>query len=122
MSNILKKNLNLKIKSNFTKEEQRTLNEIKRHDKIKVQESDRGCGFAIVIGDTAKETIEEQLGKAAKAKEPRNQLTSKAQKKLSKLRKENTFRKKKAYMEQLTIGTLPYRVSKFLSDTIKPHS
>ena len=74
MSNILKKNLNLKIKSNFTKEEQRTLNEIKRHDKIKVQEYDRGCGFAIVIDDTAKETIEEQLGKAAKAKEPRNQL------------------------------------------------
>ena len=33
-----------------------------------MHEFDKGCGFAVVASDTAKEKLEEQLGKATKAK------------------------------------------------------
>ena len=33
-----------------------------------MHEFDKGCGFAVESNDTAKEKIEEQLGKATKAK------------------------------------------------------
>ena len=47
-----------------------------------MHEFDKGCGFAIVTNDTAKEKIEEQLGKATKAKiDPTSRLTNKIQKK-----------------------------------------
>ena len=43
-----------------------------------MHEFDKGCGFAIVTNDTAKEKIEEQLGKATKAKiDPTSRLTNK---------------------------------------------
>ena len=52
-----------------------------------MHEFDNGCGFAIVTNDTAKEKIEEQHGKATKAKiDPISRLTNKIQKKLCKLR------------------------------------
>ena len=42
---------------------------------------DKGCRFAIGTGDTAKEKIEEQLGKATKAKiDPANRLTQDSEK------------------------------------------
>ena len=64
-----------------------------------MHEFDKGCGFAIVTNDTAKEKIEEQLGKATKAKiDPTSRLTNKIQKKLCKRRKENKFTNK-AYFE-----------------------
>ena len=52
-----------------------------------MHEFDKGCGFAIVTNDTAKEKIE-QLGKATKAKiDPTSRLTNKIQKKLRKDKK-----------------------------------
>ena len=49
---------------------------------------DKGCGFAIVTNDKAKEKIEEQLENTTKAKiDPASRLTNKIQKKLCKLRK-----------------------------------
>ena len=39
---------------------------MQKSDKIRVHEFDKGCGFAIVTNDTAKEKIEEQLGKTTK--------------------------------------------------------
>ena len=78
VSNILQKNLNLKIRSNLKKDERRALKELQKNDKIRVHEFDKGCGFAIVTNDTAKEKIEEQLGKATKAKiDPTSRLTNK---------------------------------------------
>ena len=67
-SNILQKNLNLKIRNNLKKDERRALKELQKNDKIIAHEFDKGCGFAIVTNDTAKEKIEEQLSKATKAK------------------------------------------------------
>ena len=111
--------------------------------------SDKGCGFAIVTNDTAKEKIEEQLGKATKAKiDPTSRLTNKIQKKLCNLRKENKFTNK-TYFELYpsdsipphlygaikvhkpekdfsmrvivsTIGTPPYGILKYLVDIIQP--
>ena len=76
--NILQKNLNLKIRSNLKKDERRALKELQKNDKIRVHKFDKGCGFAIVTNDTAKEKIEEQLGKATKAKiDPTRRLTNK---------------------------------------------
>ena len=55
LSNLLQKNVNLKIKSNITKDERRTLKRLQRDDKFKMFKFDKGCSFAIVTGDTAKE-------------------------------------------------------------------
>ena len=83
VSNILQKNLNLKIRSNLTKDERRALKKLQKDGKLRVHE------FAIVTNDTATEKIEEQLGKATKAKtDPTSRLTNKIQKKLCKLRKQ----------------------------------
>ena len=102
-----------------------------------------------MTNDTAKEKIEEQLGKATKAKiDPTSRLTNKIQKKLCKLRKENKFTNKtyfelypsdpipprlygtiKAHKPEKnfpmrvivsTIGTPPYGISKYLVDIIQP--
>ena len=149
VSNILQKNLNLKIKSNLKKDERRALEELQNNDKIRVHEFDKGCGFAIVTDDTSNEKIEEQLGKATKAKiDPTSRLTNKIQKKLCNLRKENKFTNKtyfelypsdpipprlygtiKAHRPEKnfpmrvvlsTIGTPPYGISKYLVDIIQP--
>ena len=78
VSNILQKNLNLKIRSNLKKDERTALNELQKNDKIRVHEFEKGSGFAIVTNDTVKEKIEEQLGKATKAKiDPTSRLTNK---------------------------------------------
>ena len=74
----MQKNLNLKIRNNLKKDERRALKELQKTDKIRAHEFDKGCGFAIVTNDTAKEKIEEQLGKATKAKiDPTSRLTNK---------------------------------------------
>ena len=49
VSNILQKNLNLKIKNNLTKDERRTLKELQRHNQLWVYEFNKDCRFAIVI-------------------------------------------------------------------------
>ena len=114
-----------------------------------MHEFDKGCGFAIVTNDAAQEKIEEQLGKATKAKiDPTSRLTNKIQKKLFQLRKENKFtnktyfelypfspipprlygtikahKPKKNFPMQVivsTIGTPPYGISKYLVDIIQP--
>ena len=117
VSNILQKNLNLKIRSNLKKDERTALNELQKNDKIRVHEFDKGSGFAIVTNDTVKEKIEEQLGKATKAKiDPTSRLTNKIQKKLCKLRKENKFTNK-TYFELYPSDPIPPR----LYGTIKVH-
>ena len=84
VSNILQKNLNLKIRSKLTKDERKALKELQKDGKLRVYEFDKGCGFAIVT----KEKIEEQLGKATKAKtDPTSRLTNKIQKKFANLEK-----------------------------------
>ena len=110
---------------------------------------DKGCGFAIVTNDKAKEKIEEQLENTTKAKiDPASRLTNKIQKKLCKLRKDNKFTNK-TYFELYPsdpipprlygtikapkteknfpmrvivsiIGTPPYGISKYLVDIIQP--
>lgn len=52
------KKLNLKMRNNLTKEEQRALKEIQRNDKLNVHEFDQVCGFAVVTDDLAKEKID----------------------------------------------------------------
>ena len=59
VSMILEKKLNLWTRSNLTKDERRVLKEMQRDDKLRVHEFDKGCGFAIVVDDTAKQKIEE---------------------------------------------------------------
>ena len=54
VSNILHKNLNLKIKSNLKKGWKKSIKRITKNDKIRAHEFDEGCGFAIVTNDTAK--------------------------------------------------------------------
>ena len=82
-----------------------------------MHEFDKGCGFAIVTNDMAKEKIEEQLGKTKKAKiDPTSRLTKKIQKKLCKLRKKNKFTKK-SYFKRYPSNSIPPR----LYDTIKAH-
>ena len=55
VNNILRKNLNQKIKSNLTKDERRALRELQKNDKLRVHELNKGCGSKIAIDDTAKE-------------------------------------------------------------------
>ena len=63
-----------------------------------MHEFDKSYGFAIVTNDTAKEKMEEQLGKATKPKvDPTSRLTNKIQKKLCTLIKENRFTNKTYY-------------------------
>ena len=82
VSNILQKNLNLKIRSKLTKHEKRALKELQKDGNLKVHEFDKGCGFPIVTNDMAKNKPEEQLGKATKAKiDATSRLTNKIQKK-----------------------------------------
>ena len=65
------------------------LKKLQKKDKIRVHEFNKGCGFAIVINDTAKGKIEEQPGKSTKEKiDPTSRLTNKMQKKNYKLRKQ----------------------------------
>ena len=71
VSNILQKNLNLKIKSNLKKDERRALKQLQKNDKIRVHEFDKGCGFAIVTNDTAKEKKKNNQAKQQKQKETR---------------------------------------------------
>ena len=54
-----------------------------------MHEFDKGCGFAIVTDDTAKEKTEEtyRLSSKSKNRDPTSRLTKKIQKKLCKLRK-----------------------------------
>ena len=60
----------------------------------------------IQTNGTAKEKIEEQLGKATKAKiHPTSGLTNKIQKKLCKFRKENKFTNKTYFELSRTIST-----------------
>ena len=113
-----------------------------------MHEFDKGCGFAIATNDTVKENIEEQLVKGTKAEiDPTSRLTSKIQKKLCKIRKENKLTNK-TYFELYpiepipprlygtkhinqeknfpkrvilsTIGTPPYGISKYLVDILQP--
>ena len=82
-----------------------------------MHEFDKGCGFAIVTNDTANEKIEEQLGKATKAKiDATSRLTNKIQKKLCKFRKENKLANK-TYFEVHPSDPIPPR----LYDTIRAH-
>ena len=55
LSNLLHKNVNLKIRSNITKDERRTLKRLQRDDKFRKYKFDKGCSLAIVTGDTTKE-------------------------------------------------------------------
>ena len=71
-SNILQKNVNLKIRSNLKQNERRVLKELEKNEKIRVFEFDKSCGFAIVTNNMAKEKIEEQLGKSNKSKKRPN--------------------------------------------------
>ena len=117
VSNILRKSLNLKIRSNLTKDERRALKELQKDGKFRAHEFDKGCGFAIVTNDMAKGKIEEQVGKATKAKiDPTSRLTNKIQKKLCQLRKENKFTNK-TYFELYPSDPIPPR----LYGTIKAH-
>ena len=54
VSNTLHKNLNLKIRSNLTIDEQRAIKELQKDCKLRMQEFDKGCGFPIVTNDTVK--------------------------------------------------------------------
>ena len=98
VSNILQKNLNLKIRSDLKKDERRALKELqkkRKKGKIRVPGFDKGCGFAIVTNDMAKEKVENELGKETKTKiDPSNRLKNKIQKKLCKFRKEDKFTNK----------------------------
>ena len=117
VSNILQKNLNMKIRSNLKKDERIALKELQKNDKIRVHEFDKVSGLAIVINDTVKEKIEEQLDKATKAKiDPTSRHTNKIQKKLCKLSKENKFTNK-IYFELYPSDSIRPR----LYATIKVH-
>ena len=60
----------------------------KRIINFRVYKFDKGCGFAIGTGDTAKEKIEEQLGKATKAEiDPQQMGSHKIQKKFANVEK-----------------------------------
>ena len=133
----------------ITSTESCALKELQKDGKLRVHEFDKGCGFAIATNDTAKEKIEEQLGKATKAEiDPTSRLTSKIQKKLCKLRKESKFTNKtyfelypsdpipprlygsikahkpeKNFPMRVTVSTLAmpsYGISKYLVDIIQP--
>ena len=80
---------------------------MQKDDQLRVHEFGKGCGFAIITDDMAKEKIEGQLCKATKAKiSPTNRLPNKIQKKLCELRKENKFRNM-TYFELYLSGPIP---------------
>ena len=83
-----------------------------------MHEFDKGCGFAIVTNDTAKEKLEETSRQSNKSKnrDLTSRLTNKIQKKLCKLRKENKFTNK-TYFELYPSDPIPPH----LYSTIKVH-
>ena len=50
----VKKNQNLKIKNNFTKDERKALKKLQRNVKLRVHEFDESCEFTIVTDNTTK--------------------------------------------------------------------
>ena len=147
---ILNKNRNMKIKDNLSKEQRKALKEIWQiNNNTKVYPFDKGSGFVVLSEGDAIKKIEEQLGKAEVIDEdPTQKHTSKIQKYLCKLRKEKKFtdmeyfeiypsdpipprlygtvkanKPVKNYPMRTvvsTIGTPPYRISKYLVKTIQP--
>ena len=111
----LKKNLKLNIQSNLTKDERRASKELQ---KLRVYEFDKGCGLAVVTNDMAKEKIEEQLGKATKAKlDPTSRVKSKIQKKTLQTYKRSKFTNN-TYFELFASDAIPPR----LYGTIKAYT
>ena len=91
---ILSKNRNMKIKGNLSKEQGKALKEIGQiNNNTKVYPFDKGSRFVVLSeGDKIKK-IEEQLEKAKVIDEdPTQKYTSKIQKHLCKLRKEEIHR------------------------------
>ena len=112
-----RKKRNFKITSNLTKDKQRALKQTQCDDKFKVHEFEKGFRLVIATDGTAKENVEEKLGKAKKVKiDLTNRLTSKVQEKLCKLRKESKV-KSKTYSEFYMFDPKP----PCLYGTIKVH-
>ena len=147
---ILNKNRNMKIKDNLSKEQRKALKEIQQiNNNTKVYPFDKGSGFVVLSEGDAINKIEEQVEKAKVIDEdPTQKYTSKIQKHLCKLRKENKFtdqeyfeiypsdpipprlygtvkvhKPEKNYSMRTvvsTIGTPPYGISEYLIKIIQP--
>ena len=122
---------NLKIRSNLTKDERKTLKELQ---KLRVHE----FRFPVDNNNMPRAKIEEQLGKSRKAKiDPTSRLMSKIQKKTLRTQKKNLHstqfphlnmvqskrinRKRNFSMQVIVcpIGMVPYGISKYLADIIQ---
>ena len=149
VSQILNRNLNIKLRGDLSKPQRKALVQMKNNNDTTIYPFDKGSGFVGLSEKNAMQKIEEQLGKAKIAEnDPTLKFTNKIQKILCRLRKEKKFTDKeyfqiypsdpippqlygtiKAHKSEknypmrtivLTIGTPAYGISKYLVEIIQP--
>ena len=149
INNVISKNIHFKIRSNLTFEQRAALKELSQSNVKKVYSYDKGTGFVILNNKDAIQKIEEQIGESIVSNtDPTPALTSKIQKHLATLRKQQKFetrtyfqlypsdpipprlygvikahKPEKCYPMRAivsTIGTPPYGVSQYLVELIQP--
>ena len=149
ISNVISKNIHFKIRSNLTFEQRAALKELSQSNVKKVYSYDKGTGFVILSNKDAIQKIEEQIGESIVSNtDPTPALTSKIQKHLATLRKQQKFetrtyfqlypsdpipprlygaikahKPEKCYPMQAivsAIGTPPYGISQHLVELIQP--
>ena len=92
ISNVISKNIHFKIRSNLSFEQRAALKELSQSNVKKVYSYDKGTGFVILSNKDAIQKIEEQIGESIVSNtDPTPALTSKIQKHLATLRKQQKF-------------------------------
>ena len=92
ISNVISKNIHFKIRSNSSFEQRAALKELSQNNVKKVYSYDKGTGFVILRNKDAIQKIEEQIGESIVSNtDPTPALTSKIQKHLTTLRKQQKF-------------------------------
>ena len=149
ISNVISKNIHFKIRSNLTFEQRAALKELSQSNVKKVYSYDKSTGFVTLNNKDAIQKIEEQIGESIVSNtDPTPALTSKIQKHLATLRKQQKFETRtyfqlypsdpipprlsgviKAHKHEKcypmraivsTIGTPPYDISQYLVELIQP--
>ena len=90
VSNLLLGQVNKRLPTNLSRNQQTALRELKDNDDIKVVPFDKGIGFAVLTKTDMVKKMQEHLGEAkVVAKDPTNTLVVKFQRELARLKKDN---------------------------------
>ena len=95
VSNILLKQVNKRLPSNLSREQNTALRELKDNEETKIVPFDKGVGFAVLTKEGMLDKMKDHLGEAKVVeKDPTNTIVVKFQKELSRLKKEKKINKR----------------------------